>query len=236
MIAFEDPGSIGKDGTFDIELTEDSRPYIRNIIMRLWQEDENIPGTYRLLGDSEIDTYVTELGRSLSDLCVSSRLDGEAYALDGHFLLLHVSSTRLAKIYSAPVCVNGTATSYTFVLAKSLFGFYQKIIYTMLGTLLDENGLPSRVFEHLKSGDKVSVYSATDESGENLTMQEEFTVEDDEICPEKMPLPEGKYRCQYIVTDIIGQTTLSDYGIFEITEESGERTVQMKEMIRNTGN
>jgi hypothetical protein len=67
-------------------------------------------------------------------------------------------------------------------------------------------------------------------------MKEEFSAEVDEICPEKMPLPEGKYRCQYIVTDIIGQTTLYDYGIFEITEESGERTVRMKEMIRNTEN
>ena len=229
-IAFRDPGSIGEEGSFDIELAEESRPYLRNVILRVWKESEFVPDTYMLLGDSEVDTYVTELGRKLSDLRMSSALSGEAYALDGHLLLLSVSSRMRTQTYSAPVRVNGEDTIYTFVVKKSLFKRYRRVIYAMLGGFFDEDGLPVRAVGHLRSGDKVCVYEAMDESGKNLTAQEAFTIGEDDPRPELIPLPEGKYRCQYLVTDIIGRTAGSDYCLFEITEEDGTRTVKPTEI------
>ena len=229
-IAFRDPGSIGGEGSFDIELAEESRPYLRNVILRVWKESEFVPDTYMLLGDSEVDTYVTELGRKLSDLRMSSALSGEAYALDGHLLLLSVSSRMRTQTYSAPVRVNGEDTIYTFVVKKSLFKRYRRVIYAMLGGFFDEDGLPVRAVGHLRSGDKVCVYEAMDESGKNLTAQEAFTIGEDDPRPELIPLPEGKYRCQYLVTDIIGRTAGSDYCLFEITEEGGTRTVKPTEI------
>ena len=104
----------------------------------------------------------------------------------------------------------------------------------MLGSLFDENGLPSREVGHLKSGDRIAVYSAADEKGENLILEDEFTIDDEDIEPEKIPLPEGRYRCQYIVTDIIGGTTGSDYCIFEITEGDDGRQVRLKEIQKKT--
>jgi hypothetical protein len=100
----------------------------------------------------------------------------------------------------------------------------------MLGNLFDENGLASRNFEHLKIGDRIAVYEALDEAGENLFLQDEFTIEDESIEPERIPLPEGTYRCQYIVTDILDKKTGSDYCIYQITEEDGERKVELKEI------
>ena len=234
MISFKDAGSIGKEGTFDMEMSDESREYLRSVDLRIWHENELLPGTYALLADNEVDTYATGLERKLSDLQVSSIVDGEAYALDSHFLFLSVYSMPRAQVYSAPVCVNGEDTSYSFVMVESLFKHRRKIIYTMLGSLFDENGLPSREVGHLKSGDRVAVYSAADETGENLILNDEFTIDDEDMEPEKIPLPEGRYRCQYIVTDIIGRKTGSDYCIFEITEGEDGRKVQLKEIQKKT--
>ena len=230
MITFKDPGSIGQEGTFDMDMTEESRPYLRSVVLRTWKESKAIPGTFSLLGDSELNTYMTNLGRKLSDLHVSTLPDGKAYALDSHFLLLSVYPSARTQLYSAPVSVNGEDTTYDFVMAESLYKSRRRILYTMLGNLFDENGLVSRNFEHLKIGDRIAVYEALDEAGENLVLQDEFTIEDESIEPERIPLPEGTYRCQYIVTDILGKKTGSDYCIYQITEEDGERKVELKEI------
>lgn len=223
LISFKDPGSIDKDGQFHIELTEESRDYIRNIYMRVWQENSLISGSFNLVADSEVETYVTELGRLLSDISVTSSLPTQAYALNGHRLLLSVASTAFLQTCSAPIRVNGEDTRYTFVIVKKPIGDQKKILFTKLGQFIDENGLASRIFGNLKAGDKVIVYSALDETGEMLTYQEEFVVEEDDPSPELIPLEKGKYRCQYIVTDIIGRTYGSAACRYEITEDG--RTV-----------
>ena len=139
-----------------------------------------------------------------------------------------------AQVYTAPVCVNGEDTSYSFVMVESLFKRRRRIIYTMLGSLFDENGLPSREVGHLKSGDRVAVYAASDETGKNRILEDEFTIDDEDIEPEKIPLPAGRYRCQYVVTDIIGRKTGSDYCIFEITDGDEGRQVQLTEIQKRT--
>ena len=230
MITFADPGSIGQDGTFDMEIAKESKPYLRSVILRTFKESNLIPGRFTLLGDSELETYMTGLGREMSDLHVSTRPDGKAYALDSHYLLLSVYPSAWTQLYEAPVRVNGADTTYSFVMADSFFKSRRRILYTRLGGIFDENGLASRSFERLKTGDRVSVYAAVDETGENLVPREEFTIGNEFIEPMRIPLPEGTYRSQYIVTDILGKMTASDYCIYQITEEDGEQKIELREI------
>ena len=232
-ITFKDSGSIGEDGTFDMEMNEESRAYLRGVTLRVWKESDTIQGMYTLLADHEVETHMTGIGRSLSALSVSIAPPDEAYALDSHPLLLSVSSLPRTQLYSAPVCVNGEDMNYSFMVAQSLFKRRQRIIYTMLGNLFDENGLPSRAVGHLESGDRIAVYSAVDETGDSLIPGEEFTIEDWDIRPEMIPLEEGNYRCQYIVTDITGKTIMSDYCTYEITKKDGVRQVQAKKILKD---
>ena len=160
---------------------------------------------------------------------MSSSLPTRAYALQGHRLLLSVSATALLQTCSAPVCVNGEDTSFTFVVLNNPIGNQKKIMHTMLGSFIDENGLVSRVYGHLKKGDKVSVYAALDETGEKRTPQEEFIIEEDDPSPELISLSEGSYRCQYIVTDIIGKTYGSACCRYAITEDGQVKIYRNRE-------
>ena len=64
---------------------------------------EYAPGSYTMLYDSEVETYLTEFQKKQEDFHISTVLSGESYALDGHLLLVNVSSTMRTRIYTAPV-------------------------------------------------------------------------------------------------------------------------------------
>ena len=198
---------------------------------RIWRESEVIPGQYNLLFDGEVETYDSWLGRIfLSSLKVNSTFDGTAAALNGYVLLMSVVSRIDMATYSAPVCVNGEDTWYSFVRSKR--NGVHSLVSTTLGSGSDENGLPTRDIRQLMPGDRVSVYAAIDEEGKELVPQEEFIIGEEGPVLAKVPLPAGRYRYQFIATDIIGNTVGSDYCIFEITEENGERTAGMKEVVK----
>jgi hypothetical protein len=225
MVSFRDSGSIGKDGSFRIELEEGSRDYLNGITCRIWRESEVIPDSYLLLYEEEVKSFDTELGRLFADLSAESTFDGEAYTLDGHLLMLSVKPRELLAVYSAPVKVNGENTFYSFVYPTKL-KISDSHLYTMLGNGTDELGLAQRQTRRLESGDEVVTYASLDETGTNLTEKDSFTVGEDGGELGKVPLPAGKYRYQFIVTDIIGRSFGSDYCIYEITEEDGNRKVQ----------
>ena len=230
-ITFKNPGRIAEDGSFEIVLGEKSRRYLRGIICRIWRESEVIPGQYNLLFDGEVETYDSWLGRIfLPSLKVNSTFDGTAAALNGYVLLMSVVSRIDMATYSAPVCVNGEDTWYSFVRSKR--NGVHSLVSTTLGSGSDENGLPTRDIRQLMPGDRVSVYAAIDEEGKELVPQEEFIIGEEGPVLAKVPLPVGRYRYQFIATDIIGNTVGSDYCIFEITEENGERTAGMKEVVK----
>ena len=230
-ISYENPGCIAEDGSFEAKLSEQSKSYLRSVIGRVWRESESFPGQYELLTDGEVETYDTDLGRLFAHLTLNSTFDGHVAALDGHPLLLGVTSRLMMITYSAPIRVNGEDTFYTFVCVKRRGK--QKKLLSFLGNGLDENGLVSREIRRLKEGDLVSTYSAYNENGEKLVEGEEFTIGEDRGKLELIPLPEGRYRYQFIATDIVGNSVGSDYCIFEITEEDGIKNAQMKEVAAN---
>ena len=231
-ISFADPGS-SRDGSFQMELDEASRPYLRDIVCRVWQESEYIPDYYLMLMDEEVETFYTSLGRRRADLLIRTAFEGNAPALDGHLLFSSVSSRLRLAVYSAPVMVNGEDTWYTCVLSRR-FG-RKKLLYTTLGNGTDELGLPERNVRKLRPGDIVMTYAAADEKGKKLTGHEKFMIGEDGGDLGEVPLRPGRYRCQYIVTDIIGRTFESDYAIYEITENEGKREVRLTEVQKKGG-
>jgi hypothetical protein len=78
-------------------------------------------------------------------------------------------------------------------------------------------------------------YAAADEKGKKLTGHEKFMIGEDGGDLGEVPLRPGRYRCQYIVTDIIGRTFESDYAIYEITENEGKREVRLTEVQKKGG-
>ena len=228
-ITFENAGSIADDGSFEITLSEESAPYLRGITCRILRESETMSGAYSLVLEGEVDTYDTGLSRKDAKLTVNSTFNGDAVALDGHILMMTVVPRMTTATYSAPVCVNGEDTWYTFVRSKK--GGKRKLLYAMLGNGSDEYGLPTRDVRKLRPGDCVSAYWSFDEKGMILQKKEEFTIGEDGGTLSYEPLPPGRYQYQFIVTDIIGNTYGSDYAVFEIREE-GERSVQITEIVK----
>ena len=229
MITFEDRGSIAEDGSFEITLSEDSAPYLRGIICKIQMENDTIPVSYSRVLDGEVDTYDSSFSRRDALLTVNSTFRGDGVALDGHLLMLTVVPRRVTSTYTAPVCVNGEDTWYTFVRSKK--DGVHTLVSTAIGNVLDEQGLPTRDARQLKPGDRVCTYRSYDEEGVYLSKQEEFVIGEDGGTLSYVPLPAGRYRYQFVVTDIIGNTYGSDYAFFEIEEEEGERNVRITEVI-----
>ena len=229
-INFEDPGSIAQDGSYEITLSEDSAPYLRGIICRIYRVHDDNPDVFSLVFEGEVDTYDTNFTRKDARLTVNSTFRGDAVALDGHVLMMTVVPRKLTSTYSAPVCVNGEDTWYTFVRSKE--GGKRTLVSTTLGSGSDEYGLPTRNVRQLEPGDRVSVYAASDEYGKILNKQEEFIIGEDCGTLSYVPLPAGRYRYQFVVTDIIGNRYRSDYCFFDIKEEEGERSVQITDVVK----
>ena len=229
-IQFMDPGSIDADGNFSITLDAISRPYLRGITCRIWRENAKAPGGYTLVEEREIGTYDNYYAREFADLTAKSQYLGEGVSLDGHLLTLKVVPGGGLSVYSSPVNVNGEDTLFRFACLK--VGGSDQVVAAALGDGLDENGLPNRTAHVLKPGDRVQAYAAFDPEGKYLVKQEAFIIEEDGGVLSMMPLPQGKYRYRFFVTDIIGNVYKSDYGIYDITGEGDERSVTAKEMIQ----
>lgn len=127
---------------------------------------------------------------------------------------------------TAPICVNGEDTWYTFVRSKK--DGVHSLVSVTLWNGQDEQGLPTRDVRQLQPGDRVNTYTSFDEKGEYRHKQEEFVIGEDGGTLSYVPLPAGIYRYQFIVTDIIGNTYGSDYCYFEIREEGEKRIVQIR--------
>ena len=227
-ITFENAGSIADDGSYEITLSEDSAPYLRGITCKILRESETTPGAYSLVLEGEVDTYDTGLSRKDAKLTVNSTFNGDAVALDGHILMLTVVPRKVTATYSAPVCVNGEDTWYTFVRSKK--DGKRSLLSVTLGNGSDEYGLPTRDVRQLQPGDRVSAYWSFDEAGKMLQKKEEFIIGEDGGTLSYEHLPAGRYQYQFIVTDIIGNKYGSDYAFFEIDDTGEERTVQIVEI------
>ncbi len=230
-VSFENAGSVNEDGRFEVSFGEESEPYIFSLSRRLWRESEKNPGRFELVGTDAVENYDIRFRKKASAYVIDDDFDGDWYHLDSHFLLTSATARRATTSVTAPVNVNGEDFNLSFVRPNS----GSKHIHS-LGRLekgSDENGLNTRDVRILQEGDRVSVYSANDETGGFITPQEEFeeTTEGGDLG--YLPLPAGKYRMQYIANDIYGNSIYSNYAICEISGEDGDRKVEVTRVIQS---
>ena len=125
--------------------------------------------------------------------------------------------------------MEGISLSPELNYGKEILRAEKKLI---LYQVKDVNGLPTRNIRSLKPGDRVSTYMSFDEAGKVLAIQEEFVIGEDGGTLSMVPLEEGVYRYQFVVTDIVGNTFHSDYCFFEVKGERDARSFEIKEIAK----
>ena len=164
---------------------------------------------------------------------IDDDFDGNWYHLDSHLLLTSATARRVTTSVSAPVNVNGEDLNLSFVRSNS-----ERRRILSRGRLEkgnDENGLNTRDVRVLKKGDRVNVYKAADEKGELRIPQEEYEESKDGGDLGYLPLPAGRYRLQYIASDILGNSVYSNYAICEISGDDSDRKVEVTRALPGTG-
>ena len=217
MLEFEDRGSITPDGDFKISFSEKSARYLTSVTYTLAKQSNEDPGTYMLLGsDCNIKQDWDHLTFSSDFYPTWPSLWGQRLLTSIVLMLPHVVA------FSAPVRANSEAWDFYTVYA---FGDNYREGEYVDGALwggLDANGIPSRNYALLEGGDKIAAYAATSTKKEEVTLLEEVTIpqgtsDEDANHVEETPLEDGRYRFQYVATDIVGNSLTSDYGIFEVS-------------------
>ena len=210
-VTFKDRGSIAKDGSFRIQLTENSHKYLASVNYQLIQTDSD--GTERVISSG------ADIKGDWDKLIFKSNFRGVTPALDGHRLYskLHVDR-EITLDYEAPAIVNGEKTfiryyydpeDHSFLIPGTCKGF-------------DENGLPINGFKMLSKGDKVCVATDLDEAKNKINYGEEFVIDDKEGEMTELPLDGKEYKYVFVVTDIFGNTFKSDMATFEMTKSYKE--------------
>lgn len=216
MLSFADKGSASKSGDFKIALTPDSGRYLASVTYTLYRQDPKNPKNYILMGtDCNIKQDWDKLTFCSDFYPTWPALWGEPLLTSVYLMIPH------AVAFSAPVNAEGDKTELIAVYQfenKYSEGSY---VECALWGGVDANGVPSRDYEILQAGDKVAAYAATGPSRSDTVLQETVTIPDgasDEEANQvvEVALEDGRYRLQFVVTDIVGNNLTSDYGVFEV--------------------
>lgn len=217
MLTFDDKGSITADGDFGISLTPESGRFLTSVVYTLARQSDTDPGSYMLLGtDCNIKQDWENLRFSSDFYPTWPSLWGEHLLTNVFLMLPHVVA------FSAPVRANNEEWDFYAVYAFSNNYRDGSYIDGALWGGIDANGIPSRNFALLEAGDKIATYAAKSMKRNDLALQEEVTIpmgtsEEGANLVEEKPLEDGRYRLQFVVTDLAGNSLTSDYGIFEVS-------------------
>ncbi len=217
MLAFDDRGSITDNGDFGISLTPDSGQYLTSVTYTLARQSGADPDSYALLGtDCDIKQDWEHLSFSSDFRPTWPSLWGEYLLTDVFLMLPHVVA------FSAPVRANGEEWDLCAVYAFPDDYHDGMYVDSSLWGGIDVNGIPSREYAALDAGDRIAAYEAKSMKRDDLELQEEVTIpkgtsEEDANRVEEKPLDDGRYRLQFVVTDLAGNSLTSDYGVFEVS-------------------
>ncbi len=216
MIDFKDRGSASADGNFRIALTPGSGRYLTSVTYMLFRQDAQNPESYILMGSG------CNIKQDWDNLTFCSDFYPMWPSLWGkHILTIVYLMIPHVVAFSAPVCAEGENTE--LIAVYTFDDNYRNGSYAecALWGGIDSNGVPSRDYQILEAGDEVAAYAATGANREHLVLQETVVIPDgvsDEEANQvvETPLEDGRYRLQFCVTDILGNTFTSDYGVFEV--------------------
>ena len=223
-VSFSDTGSIDDSGNFRVQLSEDSRKYLKTVGFALlkFTYDQNSEEKIKLvcLGeDNDIDS-------DWDNLTFTSNFRGVWLALDGVYLNYSViDSSRDYIIFSAPVNVNGKRSNLRFMFVwddNFTGGGYYKIIGLWDG--LDENNLADKQITPLSPGDEITVLQKRVDPETDVTISDAPLSEGDTVIIgenggeiRELPLTDdGYYRYVFIADDIFGNRFYSNTANFEM--------------------
>ncbi len=224
-IFFSDMGSVDESGNFRIQLTEESRKYLKSVQFSLlsFHYGKNIsdPSAELLCMGEDND-----LDFDWDSLTFTSNFRGIWLALDGVYLNYSVvDSNRDHIIFSAPVNVNGKRSNLRFMFVWDdgySGGGYYKVIGLWDG--LDENNLADKNITPLKEGDKITILRKEIDPEHDCAMSEiplsegeTVTIGENGGVIDERPLSEqNQYRYVFIADDIFGNRFYSDTASLEM--------------------
>jgi hypothetical protein len=214
-VSFKDKGSIA-NGNFTIALAPGSGAYVASMSYTLYRQDPQNPDNYLIMGTS------CDVGCDWDSLTFASDFQPTWPTFQGQHLLTSIYLLR-------PNCVVYTAPVWAKDEDAELLAVYEfeddfedgRYVECCLWGGIDSNGIPARKFEGMEPGDQVAVRTAKGPNRSDLVRQPAVSVPDDvaeygENLVTNDPLEDGRYRYQFVVTDVLGNRFTSDYGIFEV--------------------
>lgn len=228
-IQFKDKGSIAKDGSFRIQLTEASKKYIKSVNFYLieFKQSEDDMSFKPVINGLGIDN---DIFKDWDKMDFHSNFRGVWLALDGYPLSYSVVESNESQIvFSAPVIVNDSLTNlrFSFIFDDQYpnGGYYQTI---GLWDGMDEDGIVSKKITSLKKGDHVTILSRKIDVGDynaSLSKGKTYTIGGKGGKIQEIPLTEKNYQYVYEIKDIFGKVYYSDTAIFQMryTKEELEK-------------
>ena len=218
-IHFIDKGSIAEDGSFQIQLTEDSKKYVKSVCFYLIEFDNGEEGSMRMqINGLGVDD---DIYKNWDDMSFHSNFRGIWLGLDGELLSYSIVESNDERIiFSAPVIVNGRTSNlrFSFIWDDSYEngGYYQLI---GLWDGISEDGVVDKDITPLKEGDEVTILARQIDVGDylsSLTEKATITIGSDGGVISEIPLSEDYYQYVYAVTDIFGNVFYSSTAVFEM--------------------
>ncbi len=215
MVLLSEQPYLDDDGYYCFTIDSDSLDYTQTIYCNVMQyiDDTNV---YDLGTDDYV--YIDWSSGQVTD-----GFDGMWYSLaDGQPLSTYlVEQNDDYNIYSVPVLLND---EYTYLRVQYSYpDGTTKILGAWDG--IQDNGLSSRDTYSLQAGDTiVPIYDCYIDQGDYYDYSDysygtEYTYKGDGNDVLLGVLPEGDYCYSFIIYDIFGQSTYSDYVIFSVDED-----------------
>lgn len=215
MVLLSEQPYLDDDGYYCFTINSDSLDYTQTIYCNVMQyiDDTNV---YDLGTDDYV--YIDWNSGQVTD-----GFDGMWYSLaDGQPLSTYlVEQNDDYNIYSVPVLLNG---EYTYLRVQYSYpDGTTKILGAWDG--IQDNGLSSRDTYSLQAGDTiVPIYDCYIDQGDYYDYSDysygtEYTYKGDGNDVLLGVLPKGDYCYSFIIYDIFGQSTYSDYVIFSVDED-----------------
>ena len=215
MVLLSEQPYLDDDGYYCFTIDSDSLDYTQTIYCNVMQyiDDANV---YDLGTDDYV--YIDWNSGQVTD-----GFDGMWYSLaDGQPLSTYlVEQNDDYNIYSVPVLLND---EYTYLRVQYSYpDGTTKILGAWDG--IQDNGLSSRDTYSLQAGDTiVPIYDCYIDQGDYYDYSDysygtEYTYKGDGNDVLLGVLPEGDYCYSFIIYDIFGQSTYSDYVIFSVDED-----------------
>ena len=215
MVLLSEQPYLDDDGYYCFTINSDSLDYTQTIYCNVMQyiDDTNV---YDLGTDDYV--YIDWNSGQVTD-----GFDGMWYSLaDGQPLSTYlVEQNDDYNIYSVPVLLND---EYTYLRVQYSYpDGTTKILGAWDG--IQDNGLSSRDTYSLQAGDTiVPIYDCYIDQGDYYDYSDysygtEYTYKGDGNDVLLGVLPEGDYCYSFIIYDIFGQSTYSDYVIFSVDED-----------------